>query len=528
MGIGSHVDHQLARDALALLADGRRWVMPAPTTPARSCSTRTSPTRGGRTSGGSRTCQAGTLDALPGGISLTAEFADISDRVEREDPVDRVARARSSGCSTARRRWPRPSADTRPARPTSAGCRRPRQRCWVTTPALVVPPLTGPVPRRLRVTTYDRRARGAPSIVPAIALVLAAALLFVAGIAIRLWVLPARGLSGDVDQFVVWIHGIATGGWANAYEQNLSFPAVMAWIWGLMALVQPAFATVVDAADPAISAFMKVPASVADLGIALAVGWWFRDRAWASLASMAAVLLWPVTWYVSAWWGQYESIYVLPAVLAVLAARADRPGLVAVLVTVSLMTKPQAVPFLVPFGAWYLATQGLLGTLRGVLIAAVTAFVLWLPFLAAGGPLDYLANVQTYQNDIFSVLSLRAWNPWWALPGGRGRRRVRARRDAGPRAAHVPPPRPGPRGRPLARRVRPGLPRPDGPPTRAGARGHLAGRVRLPHDDARALRLPAFVFLLMGATGRGWSRSGSRSRSRSRPISWSRCRRRSS
>ena len=33
----------------------------------------------------------------------------------------------------------------------------------------------------------------------------------------------------------------------------------------------------------------------------------------------------------------------------------------------------------------------------------MTAFVLWLPFLAAGGPLDYLANVQTYQNDIFSV-----------------------------------------------------------------------------------------------------------------------------
>ena len=128
-------------------------------------------------------------------------------------------------------------------------------------------------------TTYDRRARGAPSIVPAIALVLAAALLFVAGIAIRLWVLPARGLSGDVRP----VRGLdprhRDRGWANAYEQNLSFPAVMAWIWGLMALVQPAFATVVDAADPAISAFMKVPASVADLGIALAVGWWFRDRA---------------------------------------------------------------------------------------------------------------------------------------------------------------------------------------------------------------------------------------------------------
>ena len=78
-----------------------------------------------------------------------------------------------------------------------------------------------------------------------------------------------------------------------------------------------------------------------------------------ALASMAAVLLWPVTWYVSAWWGQYESRS--PAVLAVLAARADRPGLVAVLVTVSLMTKPQAVPFLVPFGAWAWRPRGCSG-----------------------------------------------------------------------------------------------------------------------------------------------------------------------
>ena len=46
------------------------------------------------------------------------------------------------------------------------------------------------------------------------------------------------------------------------------------------------------------------------------MGWWFRDKPWAAVAAMGAVLLWPVTWYVSAWWGQYESIYVLPAVLA--------------------------------------------------------------------------------------------------------------------------------------------------------------------------------------------------------------------
>ena len=47
------------------------------------------------------------------------------------------------------------------------------------------------------------------------------------------------------------------------------------------------------------------------------------------------MLLWPATWYVSAWWGQYEPIYVLPALLAVLAVRAKRPGPAAALLAVA-------------------------------------------------------------------------------------------------------------------------------------------------------------------------------------------------
>lgn len=244
---------------------------------------------------------------------------------------------------------------------------------------------------------------------------LALPLLFAAGIAVRLWMWPAPGHVGDMDQFVLWVHGIAVDGWTRAYDQNLSFPAVMAWAWGALAAVEPAFRTVTDSSDPAIRALMKVPASLADLAIAGAVWWWFRDRPRLALLGVGAVLLWPVTWYVSAWWGQYEPIYVLPALLAVLAARAGRPGLVAALVAVALMTKPQALPFVVPFVAWFLATQGWRGTIRAGVIGGAVVVAAWLPFLAAGGPLNYLHNLGTYQNDIFLMLSLKAWNPWWLL-----------------------------------------------------------------------------------------------------------------
>ena len=251
--------------------------------------------------------------------------------------------------------------------------------------------------------------------VPGILLVLAIPVLFAAGIGLRMWLWPARGLAGDIDQFVAWVHGIAVNGWQNAYDMNLSFPAVMAWVWGALAWLEPAFKTVTDASDPAVSALMKMPASLADIAIAVAVGWWFREKAWAAVAAMGAVLLWPVTWYVSAWWGQYEPIYVLPAVLALLSARARRPTLVAVFLALSLMTKPQALPLIVPFAAWFLATQGLRGSLKAAVAGTVTCVLVWLPFIPANGPANYLGNLAQYQDGIFNVLSLRAWNPWWIV-----------------------------------------------------------------------------------------------------------------
>ena len=79
------------------------------------------------------------------------------------------------------------------------------------------------------------------------------------------------------------------------------------------------------------------------------------------------------------------------------------------------MAKPQALPFAVPFAAWFLATQGWRGTARAAVIGGVVIGLLWLPFIPSGGPLNYLRGLGAYQNDVFSVLSLRAWNPWWLV-----------------------------------------------------------------------------------------------------------------
>jgi hypothetical protein len=232
---------------------------------------------------------------------------------------------------------------------------------------------------------------------------------------VRLALLPTDGLRGDLDQFVLWVHGLATRPFGNAYDQNLSFPPVMVYLWGLLAAVEPAFRTVTDGADPAIRALMKTPASVADVAIAVLVAYELRARPRWAVGAALAIALHPAIIDVSAWWGQYESIYVLAGLAAYLLAVRGQSLPAAAVLAVALMTKPQALPFVVPFAAWFLARGGVRGAVLAALVGAIVIAVLWLPFLAAGGPAHYAGNLGEYQGDIFAILSIRAWNAWWLV-----------------------------------------------------------------------------------------------------------------
>lgn len=237
----------------------------------------------------------------------------------------------------------------------------------------------------------------------------------IAGSAIRIALLPTDGFRPDLDQFVLWVHGIAVNGLAPAYDMDITFGPVMAYIWGLLAAIQPAFQTVTDASDPAIRALMKTPASLADLGLAALVVYALRARPTWAVVGGVAMLLHPAVFDISAWWGQYESIYLLSALGAVVFAINGHNGPAAALVAVSLMTKPQALPFILPFAAWFWATGGWRELLRTGLIGLGVVVVLWLPFIPAGGPLAYLGNLAEYQSGVFAILSLRAWNAWWLV-----------------------------------------------------------------------------------------------------------------
>ena len=237
----------------------------------------------------------------------------------------------------------------------------------------------------------------------------------VAAAALRLALLPTEGLRGDIDQFVGWVNHIATNGLPRTFDEELTFGPVMAYVWGLLGAVEPGFRTATDASDPWLRSLMKLPAALADFGLAAGVGFALRARpAWA-VAGALAILFHPAVWFVSAWWGQYESVFVLAALVATLFAIGGRDGLAAVFLAAAVLTKPQALPLLVPFAAWFLARGGIGGLGRATLAGGATALVLWLPFLTEGGPLNYVRGIGALQDDVFSILSLRAWNAWWLV-----------------------------------------------------------------------------------------------------------------
>ena len=85
MGIGGHVDHQLARNAgIELLADQPSWIMPFPSYAGRIVFYEDFPYAHWEDFGRLEDLPGDVFGGLPEGVSLQGEFADVSDMLERK------------------------------------------------------------------------------------------------------------------------------------------------------------------------------------------------------------------------------------------------------------------------------------------------------------------------------------------------------------------------------------------------------------------------------------------------------------
>jgi hypothetical protein len=174
-----------------------------------------------------------------------------------------------------------------------------------------------------------------------------------AAASLRVALLPTQGFRPDLDLFAGWVHQLATTvPLGHAYDLNLTFGPVMAYLFWLVGLLQPVFQTATDASDPLVRASLKIPAIAADMLLAMAVVWALRSRPMVALGAGLAIAFVPATWYVSAFWGQYDAVFTLFGVLAALLATRGRTVAAGIALGLALATKPQALPFIVPFLAY--------------------------------------------------------------------------------------------------------------------------------------------------------------------------------
>lgn len=240
-----------------------------------------------------------------------------------------------------------------------------------------------------------------------------------AAIVLRVILVPTNGGWGDLDQYAGWVHRLATDvPFGSAYRLDLSYMPALVAVFGALGHVVPGFATATDASDLLVRVALKLPPLIADGACAVGVYLLAGGRRQGRAAAALAVLVLPATWYLSAWWGQWDAIYAAAAIwVAVLAVR-DRPIAAGILLGLALMTKPQALFLAVPFAAWMLTRWHGRRGIGAVVLAGLIGAVTWLPFLFSGGVSDYLRDVADYQDRLFPFLSVEAWNFWGLIQEG--------------------------------------------------------------------------------------------------------------
>ncbi|MFI5254595.1 MAG: phospholipid carrier-dependent glycosyltransferase [Candidatus Limnocylindrales bacterium] len=200
------------------------------------------------------------------------------------------------------------------------------------------------------------RASGAPAAIPALTILLLAAL------ALRLIIayvfLPDSGFQTDIGSFAAWANALVEHGPGGFYD-SVGFadylPGYLYVLW-LVGLLGHALGTLAHTDPTAVTVgLLKLPAIAADI----AAGWliyrlarrWIGDRPGAERLALIVAALYlfnPAVWYDSAIWGQVDSVATLVALAAVALLVEGHSEGAAALTVLTALVKPQYAIVLLP------------------------------------------------------------------------------------------------------------------------------------------------------------------------------------
>lgn len=243
------------------------------------------------------------------------------------------------------------------------------------------------------------------------------AILLAIGLALRAVLSYATGYQADLKWFASWLAIVTNTGLEGIYSNSdVNYPPLFIFVLRLMGeLWQQIDATFAKSDN--FFAFLRLPAVLADVGIALLLHSEVRrlaGRGWA-LAAAAMYFLNPAVFYVTAIWGQVDSIHTMFVLAALVATNRHRFAFAGFFAAVSVAMKLQSIAFLplFVFEAFRLRSwRGLRDFLAGGVLGAL---LIILP-LAQTGTIEQ-AYQRGYKNVVgqYPKRSIEAFNLWYLL-----------------------------------------------------------------------------------------------------------------
>jgi hypothetical protein len=261
------------------------------------------------------------------------------------------------------------------------------------------------------------------------------AALLIAGTLLRAVALPGPG-TGDLTVWKVWSYNAARRGVGSMYgvggtpveRRALEYAGATATVdYPPLALIELGAAGQAywvwsgrhfPNATP-LNAFVKLPGTAAEIGLALLLFAIVRSRLGVDAARLAVACYWinPAALFDASILGYLDPQYVLPAVAAVAAAASGWPAAAGALIAAAILTKAQGV-FIAPAVAlaiWSCGTpEKRIARVRTAGAAAVvTALAAVTPVIRAGGwsnMVQALGRLATHD-----MLSANAANLWWVI-----------------------------------------------------------------------------------------------------------------
>lgn len=240
----------------------------------------------------------------------------------------------------------------------------------------------------------------------------------VLGVALRFALSPSNGY--DLKDYKIWEAQIGTVGLGHAYSMSgpdIPYPPLYLYLLRLLAFFY-APPLPVDYTNAFFSVVMKTPIILLDLLIGLVI---FvvvnrlQPKVENACLAAAAYMLNPGVIFDTGYWGSFNSLLGLFALVSVAALVLGWGELSMVMLLLAVLVKPQAMT-IVPIVLLLVFTRyGLKTVLRGGVLALCMAALIGLPFLAAGTlPVALGKTIGDYVG-YYPFVSLNAHNPWWLL-----------------------------------------------------------------------------------------------------------------